>query len=94
MICLEFFLFSFYPHIRVLLFCLVFFLKGVMMFCDVCSSIAFHHQCENILQQYDSTVYSSEIWLDHVHTALDTLYTFPEIKHVKHIYIYLRYPWD
>lgn len=39
-------------------------------------------------------MYSSEIWLDHVHTALDTLYIFPEIKHVKHKYIYFRYPWD
>lgn len=39
MICLEFSLFSFYPHICVLLFCWVFFflLEGVVMCCDVCS---------------------------------------------------------
>lgn len=44
-------------------------------------------------------VYSSEFRLDHVHTALDKCnlplnFHFPDTKHVKHKYIYLRYPWD
>lgn len=50
MICLEFF-FSFYPYMCTFVLLGGILLEGVMMFCDMCYlEIAFHHQCENILQ--------------------------------------------